>query len=174
MWRRIRSGLSYLPFPRRILSECHHIPRGWPDCYYQALYAKRDNRPLDHWALLYGCTSWVRNIPLSCGWILQLPQRVGIAYLVCFACLFPIPYISCLHFLVYFQKKKKKKEKRKRKVFPFFISIRHELCYPFIYSPLMKLSSVLFRKSLHLSIYLLSYEYVCANCLMFPCLYSVL
>ena len=34
-----------------------------------------------------------------------------------------------------------------------FIIIRHEL-------PLMKLSSVLFRKFLHLSLYFLSYEYV--------------
>ena len=37
----------------------------------------------------------------------------------------------------------------------------HELCYPLIYNPLMKLSSILFRKSLHLSLYLLSYECVC-------------
>ena len=59
--------------------------------------------------------------------------------------------------LVYFPKKKKKREK----------------CF-LIYNPLMKLSSVLFRKSLHLSLYLLSYEYVCANCLMFPCIFSIL
>ena len=45
---------------------------------------------------------------------------------------------------------------------------------PLIYSPLMKLSNVLFRKSLHLSLYFLSYEYVCANCLMFPYICSVL
>ena len=43
-----------------------------------------------------------------------------------------------------------------------------------IYIPLMKLSNVLFRKSLHLSLYSLSYEYVCADCLMFPCICSVL
>ena len=49
-----------------------------------------------------------------------------------------------------------------------FIIIRHELCYPPTYNPLMKLFNVLFRKFLHLSLYLLSYEYVCANCLMFP------
>ena len=167
MWGRIRSGLSYPSLPRKILSECYHIPRGWSDYYYQALCARRDNRPLDRRALLCGCTSWVRSIPLLCGWVLQLPERVGIAYLV----LFPIPYISCLHFPVYFRKKKKME---KRKMFPFFISIRHELCYPPTYSPLMKLSSVLLRKSLHLSIYLLYYEHMCANCLMFPCLYSVL
>ena len=56
-------------------------------------------------------------------------------------------------------------------MFPFFIRIRHELCYPPTYSPLMKLSSVLLRKSLHLSIYLLYYEHMCANCLMFPCIF---
>ena len=55
-----------------------------------------------------------------------------------------------------------------------FIIIRHELCYLLIHNPLMKLSSVLFKKSLHLSLYLLSYEYVCANCFMFPCICSVL
>ena len=32
---------------------------------------------------------------------------------------------------------------------------------PPIYNPLMKLSSVSFKKSLHLSLYLLSFEYVC-------------
>ena len=62
---------------------------------------------------------------------------------------------------------------QKRKHFPFII-IRHELCYPPIYNLLMKLSNVLFRKSLHLSLYLLSYEYVCANYLMFLCICSVL
>ena len=55
-----------------------------------------------------------------------------------------------------------------------FIIIRHELCYPPIYNPLMKLSNVLFKKSLHLSLYLLSYEYACANFLMFPCICSIL
>ena len=103
MWGRIRSSLSYPSLLRRILSECHHIPRGWSNYYYQALCAWWDNRPLDCRALLCGCTSWVRSIPLSCGWVLQLPERVGIAYLVC-----PIPYIACLHFPVYFPKKKKK------------------------------------------------------------------
>ena len=75
-----------------------------------------------------------------------------------------------LHFLVsispvYFPRKKN---------VSLFIIIRHELCYPHIYIPLMKLSSVLFRKSLYLSLYLLSYEYVCANSLMFPYICSVL
>ena len=83
---------------------------------------------VDHWALLCACTGWVRSVPLSCGWVLQLPERVGIAYLVCFVCLFPISYIPCLHFPSLFSKK----GKRRKKNFPFII-IRHKLCYPPIY-----------------------------------------
>ena len=144
MWARIRSGLSHPSLSRGIFSECHHIPRGWSDCYYHALRAKRDSRPLDCWDLLYGCTGWVRSVPLSCGLVLQLLERVGIAYLVCFACLFPVSFIPCLHFPVHFSKTKK--------YVSLFIIIRNELCYHPIYNPQMKLSSVLFRKSLHLSL----------------------
>ena len=63
----------------------------------------------------------------------------------------------------------------KKNVCSLFIIIKHELCYsPPIYNPLMKLSNVLFKKSLYLSLYLLSYEYVCANCLIFPYICSIL
>ena len=109
----IRSSLSHPPVSWRILSECHHIPRGWSDFYYSALCARRDSRPLDHQALLCGCTGWVRGIPPSCGWVLQLPERVGIRYLVCFACLFLAFCISCLHFPSLFSKKIKR-------VFPIY------------------------------------------------------
>ena len=116
IWEGTRSGLSYPSLSRRILSECHHIPRGWSDCHYQALYDGWDSRPLDHRALLCGCTGWVRSIPLSCGWVLQLLERVGIA---CFACLFPISYIPCLHFLVHFPKM----------CVSLLVIIKHELFY---------------------------------------------
>ena len=48
----------------------------------------------------------------------------------------------------------------KQKSISLFIIIRHEHCYSPVYNPLMKLSSILFRKFLHLFLYLLSYEYV--------------
>ena len=108
MWGRIRSGLSHPSLSRGIFSDCHHIPRGWSDCYYQALYARQDSRPLDYRALFCGCTGWVKSVPLLCGWVLQLPERVGIAYLVCFACLFHASYIPCLHFPLHFPKQRKK------------------------------------------------------------------
>ena len=50
-------------------------------------------------------------------------------------------------------------------MFPFLSLLGMNFVIPPIYNPLMKLSSVLFNKSLHLSLYLLSYEYVCVNCL---------
>ena len=107
MWGRIRSSLSHSSLSRGIFSYCHHIPRGWSDCYYHALHARRDNTPLNHRVLFCGYIGWVRSVPLSCGWVLQFPERVGIAYLVCFACLFPISCIPCLHFPIHFSRTKK-------------------------------------------------------------------
>ena len=109
----IRSSLSHPLVSWRILNECYHIPRGWFDFYYLAFCARQESRLSDHSALLCGCTGWVKSVPSSCGWVLQLPERVGISYLVCFACLFPLSCILCLQFPSLFSKKKKKKR------FPF-------------------------------------------------------
>ena len=114
MRRGIRSSLSHPLVSWRILNEYYHIPRGWFDFYHLALCARRESRLSDHSALLCGCNGWVRSVPSSCGWVLQLPERVGIAYLVCFACLFPLSCILCLQFPSLFSKKKKKKG------FPFY------------------------------------------------------
>ena len=96
---------------------------------------------------------WLHRLSKECFIIVWLgpllPERVGIAYLVCFALFFFI-------FLVYFPPAPPPPKKN----FPFII-IRHEFFFPLIYNPLMKLSSLLFKKFLYLFLYLLSYEYVC-------------
>ena len=112
---------------------------------------------------------WLHQLSKECSIIVWLGPPIAqkswssIPSLFCMS--FLIFYIPCLHFPNLFPKKNKH--------FPFII-IRYELCYPLIYYPLMKLSSELFRKFLHLSLYLLFYEYVCANYLMFLCIYSIL
>ena len=104
-----------------------------------------------------GLALWLHQLSKECSIIVWLGPQISrkswnsISSLFCMS--FPIFCNPCLHFPNLFPIKKKKH-------FPFII-IRHELCYPPIYDPLMKLSNVLFRKFLHLSLYLLSYEYMC-------------
>ena len=62
-----KSSFSHPLMSWRILNECHDIPKGWSDFYYPTLCVRRDSRPLDHQALLYGCINCVRSIPSSCG-----------------------------------------------------------------------------------------------------------
>jgi len=116
-------------------------------------------------------TMWLHRLSKKCSIIMWLGPPIpwkswnSISSLFCM-------FISCfLHSLLAFSNSF---FQNKKKYVSLFIIIRHELCYPPIYNPLMKLSSVLLRKSLHLSLYLLSYEYVCTNCLIFPCICSTL
>ena len=161
-------GLHYSVLFRRVLYEYHHVFRSWFDFYYPTRDAGRDGKPLDHWALLCGCTSWVRSIPSSSDWASRSPERVGIAYLVCFACF--------CHFLLYFYSlfispvcfpRNNKKEH-----FPFII-IRHELCFPLTHNPVMKYSAY-YLGNFYISLYLLSYEYVHAIYLIFLYICSAL
>ena len=73
-----------------------------------------------------------------------------------FACLFYIPIYLYSLFIspVCFPRNNKKKHF-------VFIIIRHELCFPPTHNPLMKLSNVLFRKFLHLSLYVFLWICVC-------------
>ena len=116
-------------------------------------------------SLFCGCTSWVKSIPSSSDWTSRSPERDGIAYLVCFACLcyFLLYLYSLFISPICFPRKKK---------FPYII-IKHELCFPFTLNPLMKYL-VYYSGNSCISLLLLSYEYVCANCLMFLCICSSL
>ena len=80
--------------------------------------------------------------------------------------LFPASFVFPIHFPILFSKKQQEKH------FPSFI-IKHELCFPPTYNPLMKYSGY-YLGNYCISLYLLSYEYVCANYLMFLCICSVL
>ena len=102
-----------------------------------------------------------RSIPSLSDWASRSPKRVGISYLVCFACL--------CHFLLYlyilFISSVCFPRNNKKEHFPFII-IKHELCFPFTLNPLMKYL-VYYSGNSCISLLLFSYEYVCANCLMF-------
>ena len=85
--RRAWSGLHYSALSRRVLREHYHIFWRWFNFYYPTRDARWGGKPLDYRALLCGCTGWVRSIRSSSDWASRSPERVRIAYLVCFACL---------------------------------------------------------------------------------------
>ena len=72
--------------------------------------------------------------------------------------LFPSLFVFPVHFPSLFSQKKIS--------ISLFIIIRHELCFPLTHNQLMKYL-VYYSKNSSISLYLLSYEYMCANCLLF-------
>ena len=145
IWRQWSwSGLHYLALSRRVLRERYHIFWRWSDFYYPT----RDTR----------------RIPSLSDWASRSIVRVGIAYLVCFACLcyFPLYLYFLFASSICFPRNNKKEH------FPFII-IRHELCFPPTHNPLLKYSAYYLGKFLHLSLF--AFLWICVCILSYVSLY---
>ena len=151
------SSLHYSALSQRVLREHYHIFWRWSNFYYLTMDVRRDGKPFGALSLAL----WLHRLSNEYSiveWLgLSITQECWNSIFSLFFMLesFPVSSVFLVHFSSLFS------QKQQIKVFPFY----------HYHNPLMKYPSYYLENSC-ITLYLLSYEYVCANYLMFLCVCS--